>query len=93
MLHLDGLTGLVELREQYDIDLLDQGYDVETLGGYVFFVLGRPAIAGDEVIAPDGQRLVVEEMDGLRVARVKVLPPHDAGAPEVAPAGAARTAA
>jgi CBS domain containing-hemolysin-like protein len=74
ILHLDGLTGLVELREQYSIDLLDQGYDVETLGGYVFFVLGRPAIVGDRVTAPSGQQLVVEAMEGLRVSRVQVLP-------------------
>lgn len=74
VLHLDGLTGLVEVREQYDIDLLDEGYDVETLGGYVFFVLGRPAMVGDEVIAPTGQRFVVEAIDGLRVARVQILP-------------------
>jgi CBS domain containing-hemolysin-like protein len=78
ILHLDGLTGLVELREQYGIDLLDEGYDVETLGGFVFFVLGRPAFVGDEVTAPEGQRFVVEAMDGLRVARVQVHPaePH-----------------
>ena len=76
VIHLDGLTGLVELRERYDIDLLSEGYDVETLGGYVFFVLGRPAIVGDEVRAPTGQTFVVEEMDGLRVARVRVVPEH-----------------
>jgi len=79
ILHLDGLTGLVELREAYGIDLLGEGYDVETLGGYVFFVLGRPALVGDEVIAPSGQRFVVEEMDGLRVARVQVIPVDYAG--------------
>jgi len=73
LIHLDGLTGLVELRERYEIDLLSEGYDVETLGGYVFFVLGRPAIVGDEVRAPSGQTFVVEEMDGLRVARVQVV--------------------
>jgi CBS domain containing-hemolysin-like protein len=73
ILHLDGLTGLVELREQFDINLLDEEYDVETLGGYVFFELGRPAVEGDEVIAPSGHRFVVEELDGLRVARVAVL--------------------
>lgn len=78
ILHLDGLTGLVELRERYGINLLDDGYDVETLGGYVFFVLGRPAIVGDEVTAPGGRRFVAEALDGLRVARVQVLPPeHD----------------
>jgi CBS domain containing-hemolysin-like protein len=74
ILHLDGLTGLVELREQYGINLLDEEYDVETLGGYVFFVLGRPAIVGDEITAPNNARFVVEAMDGLRVARVKVIP-------------------
>ncbi|HEV2066121.1 MAG TPA: hemolysin family protein [Thermomicrobiales bacterium] len=71
-IHLDGLTGLVELRERHGIDLLSEGYDVETLGGYVFFVLGRPALPGDEVEAPDGYVFTVEEMDGLRVARVRV---------------------
>lgn len=73
-IHLDGLIGLVELRERYGIDLLNEGYDVETLGGYVFFVLGRPGLPGDEVAAPDGHVFVVEEMDGLRVARVRVVP-------------------
>lgn len=78
-IHLDGLTGLVELRERYGIDLLSEGYDVETLGGYVFFVLGRPAVPGDEVEASEGHVFVVEEMDGLRVARVRVVPKEDAG--------------
>ncbi len=77
-LTLDGLTGLVELRDIYDIDLESEEYDVETLGGYVFFVLGRPAIVGDEVTAPTGERLRVEELDGLRVARVRVWPAEQA---------------
>ncbi len=88
VLHLDGLIGLVELREQYGIDLLGEGYDVETLGGYVFFVLGRPAIVEDEVEAPSGQRLVVEEMDGLRVARLQVLP-AETTVPELVEIGSA----
>ena len=74
IMHLDGLTGLVELREHYGIDLLDEGYDVETLGGYVFFTLGRPAIVGDVVTVPDGQQIEVESLDGLRVSRVMVIP-------------------
>jgi len=82
VIHLDGLTGLVELRERFEIDLLSEGYDVETLGGYVFFVLGRPAIVGDEVRAPSGQTFVVEDMDGLRVARVRVVPEHQESASE-----------
>jgi CBS domain containing-hemolysin-like protein len=74
ILHVDGLTGLVELREHYHIDLINEDYDVETLGGYVFFVLGRPAIVGDEVVAPRGQRLVVEDLDGLRISRIQIIP-------------------
>jgi putative hemolysin len=70
ILHLDSLTGFVELRERYNIDLLNDGYDVETLGGYVFFVLGRPIIVNDEVIESDGQQFVVEALEGLRVVRV-----------------------
>jgi putative hemolysin len=70
---LDGLIPLVELRERYDLDLIAEGINVETLGGYVFARLGRPAHLGDEVPARD-QRLRVEEIDGLRVARVRLVP-------------------
>jgi putative hemolysin len=71
-LHLDGLIGLVELREEYDIDLTVDGVDVETLGGYVFYRLGRPGVVGDTITTESGYMLRVEEMDGLRVARVGV---------------------
>jgi putative hemolysin len=73
-LHLDGLTGLAELRDEHDIDLETGEYDVETLGGYVFFVLGRQAQVGDEITGPHGEILTVEAMDGLRVARVAIKP-------------------
>jgi CBS domain containing-hemolysin-like protein len=69
---LDGLTTLMEAREFSDLGLEDD-VDVETVGGYVFSRLGRPAVVGDEVRAPDGRILRVEELDGLRVARVRVL--------------------
>jgi CBS domain containing-hemolysin-like protein len=76
---LDGLIPLVELRERYDLDLTTEGINVETLGGYVFARLGRPAHIGDEVPARD-QRLQVEEIDGLRVARLRLVPaPMDRG--------------
>lgn len=72
-IHLDGLTSLSELREDYGIDLADDNIDVETLGGYVFFSLGRAAQIGDEVETSSGERITVEEMDGLRVSRVQVI--------------------
>ncbi|MDP9370163.1 MAG: CBS domain-containing protein, partial [Chloroflexota bacterium] len=71
---LDGLTTLVEAREYLSLELDHEGFDVDTVGGYVFSALGRPAEVGDEITAPTGQCLRVEELDGLRVARVRVLP-------------------
>jgi CBS domain containing-hemolysin-like protein len=72
-IHLDGLTSVAELREDFGIDLAEEEIDVETLGGYVFFSLGRAAQIGDAVETSSGERIVVEEMDGLRVSRVQVI--------------------
>lgn len=73
-LHLDGLIGLSELREEYGIDLSDEDVDVETLGGYVFYRLGRPGAVGDSVTSGTGCVFTIEELDGLRVSRVGVHP-------------------
>jgi CBS domain containing-hemolysin-like protein len=70
---LDGLTTLLEAKEFYQLDL-ENDADVETVGGYVFSHLGRPAVVGDEVSTADGHILRAEELDGLRVARIRVLP-------------------
>jgi CBS domain containing-hemolysin-like protein len=80
---LDGLTTLMEAKEFYDLDLQDD--DVETVGGFVFSALGRPAVVGDEVVTEDGQILRVEAIDGLRVARVWVGPARREGDELVAP--------
>ncbi|MGH2617758.1 MAG: hemolysin family protein, partial [Thermomicrobiales bacterium] len=72
---LDGLTTLLEAKEFYGLDLEDD-VDVETVGGYVFSRLGRPAVVGDEVKTGQGFILRTEELDGLRVARVRVVPAH-----------------
>jgi CBS domain containing-hemolysin-like protein len=70
---LDGLTTLMEAREFHHLNLEDE-HDVETVGGYVFSKLGRPAELGDEVVSTGGHVLRVEEIDGLRVARLRVFP-------------------
>jgi CBS domain containing-hemolysin-like protein len=75
------LTPLVELREREGVDLTHDGFDVETVGGYVFARLGRPAEIGDEVPVANGV-LRVEELDGLRVARVRLLPTPATAEPE-----------
>ena len=70
---LDGLTTLLEAREFYDLEF-EEDVEVETVGGYVFARLGRPAVVGDEIVTADDHVLRVEELDGLRVARIRVLP-------------------
>lgn len=73
----------MEAKEFYGLDLED--VDVETVGGFVFSALGRPAVVGDEVVTEDGQVLRVEEIDGLRVARVWVGPARGDGSEAAAP--------
>ena len=82
---IDGLTGLAEAEELHGL-VRDDGVDVETVGGYVFAALGRPAVIGDEVRAFNGRILRVEALDGLRVARVRLMPPGSDLVPEGVPA-------
>ena len=74
---IDGLTPILDAMEEYGLDFGDEDeLDVDTVGGYVFHRLGRVAVVGDEVTLPGGARLRVEDIDGLRVSRVRILPPE-----------------
>jgi CBS domain containing-hemolysin-like protein len=73
---IDGLTPISEAIEHYNLDIgSSDDLDVDTVGGYVFHRIGRLAEIGDEVTLASGARLKVEELDGLRIARVRLLPP------------------
>ena len=72
---LDGLLPIEEVNERFRLGIEEPFYD--TLGGYIFGQLGRAPVVGDEVALPDGRRLRVEELDGLRVSRVLLLPASD----------------
>ncbi|MBI4505951.1 MAG: HlyC/CorC family transporter [Chloroflexi bacterium] len=74
---LDGLLRLDEVNAHFDLRLADE--EVDTIGGLVVRHLGRMADVGDEVQL-DGLRLRVEELDGRRVARVRLWPPAAAPA-------------
>jgi putative hemolysin len=67
----DGLLNLDEVEEQTGVRLPDGPY--ETLAGYVMASLGHVPRVGEAVEA-DGHRLEVSELDGRRVARVRVTP-------------------
>lgn len=69
---LDGLMTIDEANEALNLALSDPFYT--TIGGLVMGRLDRIPEAGDEVVLEDGRRLRVEEMDGMRVARVRLIP-------------------
>ncbi len=70
-LEADGLLNLDEVQEQTGVRLPEGPY--ETLAGYVMAALGHVPKKGEAVEA-DGHRLEVAELDGRRIARVRVTP-------------------
>jgi CBS domain containing-hemolysin-like protein len=71
---IDGLARIEDVAQQSGLRI-DPGdnEEVETMGGLVMLHLGRLPTAGDEVTIGD-RVLRVEQMDGRRVARVRLLP-------------------
>ncbi len=71
---VDGLAPLTILEDQIGIELPEAAEDeYDTVGGFVFGQLGRRPAVGD-VIEISGRVVVVDELDGLRISRVRVLP-------------------
>lgn len=68
---VDGRYNLDDLNEEIGTAFVNE--EVDTIGGYLFSLLGRPAVIGDEVEAED-YKLTVQEVDGKRIARVGVEP-------------------
>lgn len=79
---LDGTSNVRDLEVQYEIELpRDQGF--ETLAGFVMAQLGRIP-QGGESFEYQGRRYTVMQMEGHRIARVKI--------ESVAPSTQAKTA-
>ena len=84
---VDGLLNLHEFAEQTGIALPEGPY--ETAAGFVLASLGEVPRVGNSVEV-DGNRLTVTEMDGRRIARLRVTPaPRPAAAPGAPPEAAA----
>jgi CBS domain containing-hemolysin-like protein len=64
---IDGLTLIADVNAQFGLHIDEETYN--TVGGYVLGRLGRRARVGD-TIEVEGRRIRVEQLDGLRVARV-----------------------
>lgn len=69
---IDGLMLVDDFNEQFAVRIEEDNYD--TIAGYLFGQLGRRPEAGDEVTLSDGRGLRVEVLDGLRIARVRLMP-------------------
>jgi putative hemolysin len=67
---LDGSANIRDLEVQYDI-ILPRDEGSETLAGFVLAQLGRIP-QGGESFEYDGRRYTVLQMDGHRIARVKI---------------------
>lgn len=75
---ISGLTPIDDVNETLGLHLET---DATTLGGYVFEMLGRKPELGDQV-ETEGTLFRVEELDGLRIARVRALLRRPSPAPE-----------
>jgi putative hemolysin len=95
---VDGLLNLHEFTEQTGIDLPEGPY--ETAAGFVLARLGEVPAVGQSVEVAE-HRITVTEMDGRRIARLRIVPaggnpeppdgspPHATGQPAAAPASPA----
>jgi CBS domain containing-hemolysin-like protein len=72
---VDGLALLPDVEAEFGIAFGSDDYD--TLGGFIFGRLGRRPAVGDRVEAA-GTVFTVQELDGLRVSRVRVTSATDA---------------
>jgi len=67
----DGKVLVDEVSEMMNIHIEDS--DSDTIGGYIFGLLGRTPIVGDTVDAY-GYTFEVIKMQGYRISRIKVTP-------------------
>ena len=89
-LEVDGLLNLDEFAEQTGIELPEGPY--ETVAGYLLAALGHLPGAGESAEVA-GRKLTVTQLDGRRIARVRVGQPAAAAAAPAATAPAAAPAA
>ena len=68
---VDGLLNVTDFADEYGIELLEGPY--ETVAGFVVASLGHLPAPGESVESA-GHLFIVEELDGRRVARVRIEP-------------------
>jgi putative hemolysin len=68
---VDGLLNLEDFEDRTGLELPEGPY--ETVAGFVINELGRLPVVGESVVAL-GRRFTVSELDGRRIARVRITP-------------------
>lgn len=66
---VDARTNVEELEEYYDIEIPQEKFD--TVGGYLFHLLGKVPKAGEKIV-DNGLVLLVEESDERKIGLVRV---------------------
>ncbi len=87
---IDGLTLIDDVEESLGIELEEEHPDLNTIAGYVFSALGHKPELGESV-ERNGYRFTVEELDGIRISRVRFA--RTPGAPQPRSTQAAPTPA
>ncbi len=91
VLVMDASVGLRELGDDYQL-ALPRGKGYETLAGFVLSSLGAVP-RGGETFTFEGRRYTVLEMDGRRIAKVKIERLTPVASPVPAPVSQAKTPA
>ncbi|HEX2324035.1 MAG TPA: hemolysin family protein [Chloroflexota bacterium] len=78
---VDALMTLDDVNDLLSLELQEE--DVDTLGGLVYARLGRVPQQGDEVVI-DGARLIVDEVEGNRINKVRIVTPESEAGPRQA---------
>jgi CBS domain containing-hemolysin-like protein len=73
IIDVDGRVLLADLERDVNIVLRPEARSVETVGGYILARLGHPAESGERLEC-EGFTLVVTDVAGRRVRRVRIVP-------------------
>lgn len=68
-LNVSSKTSIEDLNEKYDQDIPEE--DFQTIGGYVFGLLGREPELGD-VVEDKNITYTILELDGIKITRIKM---------------------
>lgn len=82
---VDGLAPIDEINRRFGLAIVDEFNN--TIAGHVFSQLGRKPELGDTVTVAD-RTFVVEALDGLRIARLRLLPARTPAVPAATTPGA-----